>query len=104
MAPPPELLIVGAGHIALPLAQMGKMLDFEVTVIDDRGVFATRERFPKADTILVGPIDSELAKRPIGPSTYLVLVTRGHQHDEAALKTVIASEAAYIGMIGVAAA
>jgi len=100
MAPPPELLIVGAGHIALPLAQMGKMLDFEVTVLDDRGAFASRERFPEADTILVGPIDSELAKRPIGPSTYLVLVTRGHQHDEAALKTVIASEAAYIGMIG----
>ena len=100
MASPPELLIVGAGHIALPLAQMGKMLDFEVTVLDDRGVFASRERFPEADTILVGPIDSVLAKRPIGPSTYLVLVTRGHQHDEAALRTVIASGAAYLGMIG----
>jgi len=100
LPPQPELVIVGAGHIAQPLAQMGTLLDFEVTVLDDRGAFASRERFPEADTILAGPIDEMLATRPIGPSTYLVLVTRGHQHDEAALKTVIASEAAYIGMIG----
>ncbi len=100
LAPPPELLIVGAGHIALPLAQMGKLLDFEVTVLDDRAAFASRERFPGADTVLVGAIDGVLAGRPIGRDTYLVLVTRGHQHDEAALRAVIASDAAYIGMIG----
>lgn len=100
LAPPPELVIVGAGHIALPLAQLGKLLDFEVTVLDDRSAFASRERFPEAETVLVGPVEAVLAARPIGPSTYLVLVTRGHQHDEAALRTVIASPAAYIGMIG----
>ncbi|MBI2528807.1 MAG: XdhC family protein [Candidatus Rokubacteria bacterium] len=99
-APRPELVIVGAGHIALPLAGLGKLLDFEVTVLDDRGAFASRERFPEADTVLVGPVEAVLATRPIGPSTYLVLVTRGHQHDEAALRAVIASDAAYIGMIG----
>lgn len=100
LAPSADLVIVGAGHIAQPLAQLGALLDFEVTVLDDRAAFASRERFPGADTVLVGPIDTLLAGRPIGPSTYLVLVTRGHQHDEAALRTVIASRAAYIGMIG----
>ena len=100
LAPAPELVIVGAGHIALPLAQLGTLLDFEVTVLDDRSAFASRERFPEAETVLVGPVEVVLAARPIGPSTYLVLVPRGHQHDEAALRAVIASDAAYIGMIG----
>jgi xanthine dehydrogenase accessory factor len=99
LGPPAELLIVGAGHIALPLAQIGALLDFEVTVLDDRAAFASGDRFPAAE-VLVGPIDAVLAGRSIGPSTYVVLVTRGHQHDETALRSVIASDAAYIGMIG----
>ncbi len=98
--PAPELIVVGAGHIALPLVAMGRLLDFEVTVIDDRAAFANRERFPDADALLVGPVDEELRRRPIGGDTYVVLVTRGHQHDEVALKAVIGSPAAYVGMIG----
>ena len=100
LAPQPELIIVGAGHIALQLARMGALLDFEVVVVDDRGAYANRERFPEADHILVGPIEQILRARTVGPASYVVLVTRGHQHDEAALKAVIGSGAAYIGMIG----
>lgn len=100
LQPPDDVVVVGAGHIAVPLARMAKLLDFDVTVLDDRGAFANRERFPDADLILVGPIDERLRAHPIGPRTYLVLITRGHQHDEAALKTVIGSDAVYIGMIG----
>ncbi len=100
LAPPPELIVVGAGHIALPLVRMAKLLDFEVTVLDDRAAFASRERFPEADTVLVGSVAEVLRQRSIAASTYVVLVTRGHQHDEAALKAVIGSDAAYIGMIG----
>ena len=51
--PPAELVIVGAGHVAQPLALVGSMLDFRVTVLDDRPEFATRARFPGADRILV---------------------------------------------------
>jgi xanthine dehydrogenase accessory factor len=98
--PPPELIVVGAGHIAVPLAQMASLLDFEVVVLDDRATFASRERFPTADTILVGSLDRILRERSIGPWSYLVLVTRGHQHDEEALKAVVDSPAAYVGMIG----
>jgi len=100
LLPPPALLIVGAGHIAQPLSRMGKMLGFLVTVIDDRSDFANRERFPEADRVVCGAYDKELRDFPITRSTYIVIVTRGHVHDELALKTVIASEAAYIGMIG----
>ena len=47
--PPPQLVVVGAGHIAVPLAAMGKMLDYEVVVIDDRVTFANKTRFPTAE-------------------------------------------------------
>lgn len=100
IAPVPELIVVGAGHIAVPLVALGRLLDFEVTVIDDREDFATRSRFPDAESVLVGPVDETLRRRRIGPDTYIVLVTRDHQHDEAALGAVLGTPAAYVGMIG----
>ena len=100
VAPAGELVIVGAGHIAHSLVTVGRTLGFRISILDDRAAFANRVRFPEADRIDVGGIEETLAGLPIGPATYLVLVTRGHQLDEAALKTVIGSEAAYIGMIG----
>jgi xanthine dehydrogenase accessory factor len=100
LAQPPRLIIVGAGHIAVPLAHMAKLLDFEVVVLDDRPEYAQPERFPEVDRILVGPYAETLAQLPINPDTYVVLVTRGHVHDQACLERVLGSEAAYIGMIG----
>lgn len=100
LAPPEELVIVGAGHIAVPLHRMAKVLDFEVTVIDDRSAFANRARFPEADRIIAADIAKTVAELRIGPTTYLVLVTRGHTFDQEALLQVIHKPAAYIGMIG----
>lgn len=100
MLPSSTLLIVGAGHIAQPLSRMGKMLGFRVVVMDDRASFANRERFPEADQILCGHYTHELNLFPINLSTFVVIVTRGHVQDEAALGTVVGSPAAYIGMIG----
>ena len=98
--PRPDLVIVGAGHIAVPLAQLAHSLDFEVTVIDDRASFANKERFPQASQILVGGTEQSLRRLSITPRSDLVLVTRAHSHDVEALRAVIASDAAYIGMIG----
>jgi xanthine dehydrogenase accessory factor len=98
--PPPTLLVVGGGHIAQPLSRLGKMLGFEVAVLDDRPSLLNRERFPDADQLIAGYYGQELARFPINPSTYAVLVTRGHRHDEESLRQIIASPAAYIGMIG----
>lgn len=100
LASPPRLVIVGAGHIAVPLARMGKLLDFEVVVVDDRPEYASHSRFPDADQIDVGPYRATLGKVPIDSDSYIVLVTRGHVHDRACLEQVIDSPAAYIGMIG----
>jgi len=98
--PPPTLLIAGAGHIALPLAQMGALLDFRVVVIDDRPTFANPERFPQADQVIAGGFTKTLRDFPIDKETHIVIITRGHQHDMESLRQVIYSPAAYIGMIG----
>lgn len=96
----PMLLIAGAGHIAVPLANIAKILDFHVAVVDDRASFANTERFPTTDRILVGDFEPALKSFTITPDTYVVLITRGHQHDVVSLKQVIDSPARYIGMIG----
>jgi len=97
---PPKLVVVGAGHIAVPLVKIAKILDFHVTVLDDRILFANRERFPDADDVRVGDMAEELKAMAITPSTYIVLITRGHKYDEPCLREIIHSSAKYIGMIG----
>jgi xanthine dehydrogenase accessory factor len=100
IARPPQLVIVGAGHIAMPLAQLGALLDFRVTVLDDRAEFATAERFPGASQILVGPYRETIESLPVDRDSYVVLVTRGHVHDQACLEVMLRRETGYIGMIG----
>lgn len=97
---PPHLVIVGAGHIAAPLARLGHLLDFRVTVIDDRPAFANRARFPDADGIIVDYFRPALEALPLDPQSYVVLVTRGHQHDVDSLLTILDRPTAYVGMIG----
>ncbi|MHC4534258.1 MAG: XdhC family protein [Planctomycetota bacterium] len=94
------LVIAGAGHIGQALAHFGKLLDFEVVMIDDRPDFASKERCPDADKIIVKDIGKTLREYRITDKTYIVIVTRGHQHDEEVLLSVIDSPAGYIGMIG----
>jgi xanthine dehydrogenase accessory factor len=100
MPAPPRLIVVGAGHIAVPLVKIAKVLDFHVTVIDDRLLYANRERFPDADEVLVGDMHQMLKEMTITPSCYIVLITRGHKYDEPCLREIIHSQAKYIGMIG----
>jgi xanthine dehydrogenase accessory factor len=97
---PPTLVIVGAGHIAQPLATLGKLIDFEVVVIDDRPQYAHVERFPQADRVIAAPFRPTLRNWFIDADTFIVLVTRGHSHDVECLLEVLDSPARYIGMIG----
>ena len=98
--PSPKLVIAGAGHISRILADMTVRLDFTVHVIDDRLEFANAQRFPHPIKPVVGDISGTLAEWPIDAGTYIVVVTRGHKHDEQALEAVLDSPARYIGMIG----
>ena len=100
MPAPPKLIVVGAGHIAVPLVKIAKVLDFHVTVIDDRLLYANRDRFPDADEVLVGDMAQTLNEMTITPSCYVVLITRGHAYDEPCLRVIVRTDAKYIGMIG----
>ncbi len=98
--PLPQLVIAGAGHIGKVVTHLGSLLNFEVTVIDDRPEFANKEKLPDADHIIVDEIGKAIKNFPVSSDTYLVIVTRGHKHDGAALRQCITSDAAYIGLIG----
>ena len=102
--PRQELIVVGAGHIAQPLATLGTLLDFEVTVLDDRPEFATRERFPEAAVVRTIDFADPLSGIDVHAGCHFVLVTRGHKYDYECLRRLLArhgdAQPAYIGMIG----
>lgn len=98
--PPPTVWIAGAGHIGQALARLAVDLDYRVIVIDDRADCASASRFLPPIQLLVADIEQTLRTAPIDASSYVVIVTRGHRHDEKALAAVIDSPARYVGMIG----
>jgi len=100
--PVQELIVVGAGHIALPMAHLGALLGFKVTVLDDRPDFATRERFPDADRVVRADFSDPFADIPLHERSHLLLVTRGHKYDYECLVRALRTDPppAYIGMIG----
>jgi len=96
----PTLFIFGGGHISLPLAKTAKLLGFKIAVIDDRAEFANTERFPEAEMVLADDFTKAFSKLKIDKTSYIVIVTRGHQHDELVLDMALGTPAKYIGMIG----
>ena len=98
--PLPRLVIAGAGHVGQAVARLGSLLDFSVTVIDDRAEFANAATIAGADEIVVGPIGEAVRNVEDAPDNYFVIVTRGHQKDAEALRAAVGRPAAYIGMIG----
>jgi len=94
-----RLLVCGAGHIAVPLAQFARRLGFAVTVLDDRPDFAHPGRFPGCTVLAEGFADA-LERMPLGGSTYVVVITRGHEHDAECMARVLPKPTAYVGMIG----
>lgn len=94
-----HLVIVGAGHIALPLSFMAKMLRFKVTVIDNRAELANKKRFPHADRIITGIHHKELKKLDIGFESFIVIMTHGHKYDFPVLGVALKKNARYIGLV-----
>ncbi|MDO8532919.1 MAG: XdhC family protein [Dehalococcoidia bacterium] len=97
---PPTVLVVGGGHIALALYELGQMLGFRFIIIDDRPQFASRERFPNAVALVVDDYASAFQKVRITPGMYVVVATRGHKHDDDALRAAVLSPARYVGLVG----
>ena len=94
-----QLVICGAGHIALPLAQFSQKLGFQVTIIDDRSDFANLSRFPGCN-IIAKDFTVALRGMTFGAATYVVVITRGHEHDVDCLIEIIDKRTVYVGLIG----
>jgi xanthine dehydrogenase accessory factor len=99
LAPSPRLFIIGAGHVGFYLAKLASDVGFQIHVVDDREKFASTERFPGAN-ITVEPIPEWLHRAEIPASSYVVVVTRGHQHDLDAMRALAARDLKYLGLIG----
>jgi xanthine dehydrogenase accessory factor len=96
----PTVYIFGGGHVSEQVAPLAKKVHFKVVVIDDREIFANRERFPEADEVIVSEFEKCFNRLNIGDSSYIVIVTRGHLYDGIVLEQAMESNARYIGMIG----
>jgi xanthine dehydrogenase accessory factor len=98
--PAPRLIIFGAGHIGTALAQIGRMLDFSVVVVDNRPEFANRERLPWADTVIAEDYQSALKKILPLDNAYVIILTHKHAHDFEILERCVQQTFHYLGMIG----
>ncbi len=97
---PAHLIIVGAIHIAIPLHRLAKLLGYRVSVIDARAKFATKERFPEADELIVAWPDEAASKLTLDNSAYVVILTHDPKFDLPALRSVVGKDVGYIGAIG----
>lgn len=95
-----RVLIIGAGHVGQKVAEYARDVDFDVWVMDDRAEFCNVQRIPWAQRHLVGKFDEVLPELTVEPNTFVVIVTRGHNHDEEALFHLIGKRPRYLGMIG----
>jgi len=95
-----ELVVAGAGHIARPLCAMASLCGYSVVVVDDRDEYARPENFPSG-RVQCQPFEEFFANYAVHPGSHVVLVTRGHKHDEVCLRQLVKkARPAYLGMIG----
>ena len=99
--PENRLILLGGGHIAVPLCAMASMLDFAVTVLDDRISFANSERFPKATQVICNSFSAGIVDLHIRATDYVCVITRGHRWDGECLRQILSGTLpTYLGMIG----
>lgn len=96
-----RLLLLGGGHIAQPLCDLGAKLGFAVTVADDRAEFAAPERFPAAAQTLCGPFPETIRTFGVRGEDYVCVITRGHRSDDVCIRSLFeGTQPRYLGMIG----
>jgi xanthine dehydrogenase accessory factor len=100
LLPAPQLIIFGAGHIGSALSHIGKLLDFRVTMVDNRPEFASRELLTSADTVIAENYLQAIDALIITDNTYIVILTHKHAHDYEVLEQLISKPFRYLGMIG----
>jgi len=98
--PEPHLLILGAGHVGKALSSAAGFSGFRVTVVDDREEYANNQNLPNAHDVIVSDFGSALSKVAVDKNSYIVIATRGHNHDLDALRSALKTDACYIGLVG----
>jgi xanthine dehydrogenase accessory factor len=96
----PRLVIVGAVQVAMPLAHIARELGYGVVVMDGRAAFATRERFPDVDEIVVGWPDEVAEQIDLGPGDAVAVLTHDPKFDEPAIVEALRRGCRYVGAIG----
>jgi xanthine/CO dehydrogenase XdhC/CoxF family maturation factor len=100
IAPPPRLVIFGAGHDAQPLVRMAKLLNWHVSVIDSRSHFARPERFPQADAVIFASLDNPFDLRPLTDGAAVTVMTHSYRQDRHWLGQLLQTSPAYLGQLG----
>lgn len=100
ITPARSLIIVGAGHISLPLTRLAKAVGYTVTIVDPREAFATPERLPEADELVLEWPDEALERLPVNAATSVCILTHDEKFDTPALAVALRRKAGYIGMVG----
>jgi xanthine dehydrogenase accessory factor len=95
----PRIVIAGGGHVALAIARQAAMLDFDVTIVEDRPEFADPARFPNA-TILEGDVPALLEQIEYAWNSFIVIATRGHKLDADCMRAAVRTQARYVGLLG----
>ncbi len=98
--PPPALAVFGAGDDVLPLARIARLLGWQVTVLDARGAYATAERFPAANRVVVAPAAEQAGRVASDDRTFAVVMTHRYRDDLALLRTLLPTPVRYLGLLG----
>ena len=96
----PRLVIAGGGHVGLAIAKMASQLEYDITVIDDRPEFSSRERFGPGIDVVRMDMAEALRTMPIGWNSFIVIATRGHKLDAHCLREAVKTDARYVGLLG----
>lgn len=96
----PHLVILGAGHVGKALSKLAHFAGFRVTVADDRAEFANRENYPDAQDLVVNSFERAFDGLHVDEQMFIVVATRGHNHDLEAVKAALGTRAGYIGLLG----
>jgi len=98
--PPPRVVVFGAGHGAVPVVSLARAVGFEVTVVDGRPKFATAERFPDADEVVLARPEEAGERPPLGPRDYVLVMTHNFLHDLELLARLARAPVPYVGLLG----
>ena len=94
------LFIIGGGHCGVALSTIASRTGFTVTVLDDREEWASTDKHPGALQVVRTSFLDIVPHIAFSPETFIVIMTHGHKHDEAALRQVVRKEYRYLGMLG----